>query len=134
MGIKGIDNVGVAVRDLDAVVEFFRTAVGLQVTGPEDGHPRSASITVGDRYLYVFETESASQPPKRADDLTANPPGLDHLSFTVDDVDEAFTALGGRGVRFDGQPETVAEWGMRLVRFQDPEGNGYYLVQNLGGN
>lgn len=47
------------------------------------------------------------------------------------DVDQAYASLQRRCVPFEGEPETVEAWGIRLVRFSDPEGNAYYLVQNL---
>ena len=131
MSIKGIDNVGIAVRDLDAVAGFFEHTVGLDVARDDEGQPRSASVQTGDRYLYVFETGAGRAPMHRGGDLVTNSPGLDHVSFAVADVDEAYGLLRGRGVPFEGEPETVDAWGIRLVRFRDPEGNGYYLVQNL---
>ena len=131
MIITGIDNVGIAVRNLDAVTGFFEDAVGLEVTRDDEGQPRSASVQAGDRYLYVFETSAAPGGAHRDAKLAANAPGLDHVSFSVADVDTAFAALRERGVPFEGEPETVAAWGIRLVRFCDPEGNAYYLVQNV---
>jgi catechol 2,3-dioxygenase-like lactoylglutathione lyase family enzyme len=131
VGIKGIDNVGIAVRDLDAVAGFFEHTVGLDVTRDDEGRPRSASVQTGDRYLYVFETGGGPAPVQRGGDLTTNSPGLDHVSFAVDDVDGAYASLRRRGVPFEGEPESVDAWGIRLVRFCDPEGNAYYLVQSL---
>lgn len=131
MSINGIHNVGIAVRDLDAVAGFFEHAVGLDLTRDDEGRPRSARVQTGDRYLYIFETAAGPAPVHRGGDLVTNSPGLDHVSFAVDDVDDAYRSLRRRGVSFEGEPETVDAWGIRLVRFCDPEGNGYYLVQNL---
>lgn len=131
VSILGIDNVGIAVRDLEVVAGFFEHTVGLDVARDEEGSPRSASVQAGDRYVYVFETSAGPVPGRREADLAANSPGLDHVSFTVADVDQAYASLRRRGVPFEGEPETVEAWGIRLVRFSDPEGNAYYLVQNL---
>jgi methylmalonyl-CoA/ethylmalonyl-CoA epimerase len=131
MAIEGIDNVGIAVRDLDAVAGFFDEKVGLEVERDESGEPRSATVKLGDGYLYVFETEGEPNGARRESTLTANPPGPDHLSFRVADVDAEVVRLRLRGVVFEGEPETNEAWGIRLVGFRDPEDNSYFLVQNL---
>jgi len=50
------------------------------------------------------------------------------VSFDVSDIEAAFATLAGRGVRFDGPPETQA-WGSRFAHFHDPDGNVLTLVQ-----
>jgi catechol 2,3-dioxygenase-like lactoylglutathione lyase family enzyme len=131
MGIEGIDNVGIAVGDLDRVTEFFAKQLGLEVEKYEDAVPPAATVTVGDRYLYVFAASGDPSAATREASLSTNSPGLDHISFRVPDVDGEVERLRERGVEFEGEPETVKEWSIRLARFRDPEGNSYYLVQNL---
>lgn len=128
MDIAGIDNVGIAVRDLDAVSSFFADQVGFEVTRYDDAEPPSAVVTVGERYMYLFRTGSETPSTARSAGLVHNPPGLDHISFRVDDMDAAYEELSARGVRFDREPTTDEQWGLRLVGFADPEGNRYFLV------
>jgi methylmalonyl-CoA/ethylmalonyl-CoA epimerase len=87
-------------------------------------------VHVGDRYLYVFETTGDPGQARRESTLGGNPPGLDHLSFRVGDVDAEAARLRERGVSLDGDPQTVEAWGIRLVGFRDPEDNAYYFVQS----
>lgn len=134
MGLQRIDNIGVAVRDVATIATFFQDTLELTVEVDLGGEPPSAQVNVSDQYLYVFQTTSSIPRANRGFDLVANPCGLDHISFTVDDVDETYTALRNRGVEFDGEPTTMAAWGLRLVAFRDPEGNGYYLVQRVTGS
>ena len=47
-------------------------------------------------------------------------PGIDHLCFIVDDVDEAYEELVSRGVEFDVEPMDYE--GNRLAFFKDPNG------------
>lgn len=131
MTVIGIDNIGVAARDAQTLGAFFAEKLGLEVTYDLEAEPPSATVQVGDRYLYVFQTRSTSGSAERSADLIGNPPGLDHISLTVADVDAAYRELSERGLTFAGEPETVEEWGLRLVGFNDPEGNSYFLVRNL---
>jgi methylmalonyl-CoA/ethylmalonyl-CoA epimerase len=131
MGISRIDNIGVAVRDLATNAKFFEDKLGLKVELYADGEPPAAMIHVGDQYLYMFQSTDGGGGEQRSSELVGNPRGLDHVSFTVDDVDASHAELRARGVELDGEPTTVEEWGIRMAAFRDPEGNSYFLVQNL---
>jgi catechol 2,3-dioxygenase-like lactoylglutathione lyase family enzyme len=134
MGITRIDNVGLAVRDVRASARYFEEALGFEVELAADGEPPSAVVHVGDQYLYVFQTsDDSSAGQERSPELVGNPPGLDHVSFTVDDVDATYRELRERGVEFKGEPATLEEWGIRTVAFRDPDGNSLFLVQAVEG-
>ncbi|MQA81839.1 MAG: VOC family protein [Streptosporangiales bacterium] len=131
MGITRIDNVGVAVRDVNATARFFKDRLGLNVELYVESEPPSAMVHVGDQYLYVFQTTNGADGDRRSSELVDNPRGLDHVSFTVEDVDATYAELRDRGVQFEGEPATVQEWRMRMVAFRDPDGNSLFLVQSL---
>src|SRR5690242_9682273 len=50
------------------------------------------------------------------------------LHFEVDNVDEVYSSLQGKGVRFDDRPVN-RPWGSRMASFRDPEG---YVVEIIG--
>lgn len=129
MTVRRIDNVGVAVRDVAAVAAFFADRVGLAVERHPEADPPAAVVTVGDAYLYVFQTSGEPAGAAREPALVANRPGVDHVSFTVDDVDAAYAEMSARGVAFLAEPATDEGWGIRLAPFRDPEDNLYFLVQ-----
>ena len=129
--ISRIDNIGVAVRDVEAVASFFERNLGMTVERYEEAQPSSAVVRIGQQYLYLFQTTDTAAPARRNPELSANPPGVDHISFTVSDVDASYALLCERGVQFDDPPATAEEWGIRMAAFRDPEGNIYYLVQPL---
>ena len=62
--------------------------------------------------------------------LFGNPPGIDHISFAVGDIDALYGELRGTGVVFGGAPEDQP-WGARLVGLKDPDGNNLYLLQRF---
>ena len=67
---------------------------------------------------------------KRDPSLAQNPPGIDHISFSVEDVNQMYTELKAEGVPFLGEPADQ-DWGARLVGFKDPDGKNLYLLQYL---
>lgn len=50
------------------------------------------------------------------------------LHFEVQDVDEVYTGLQRKGVKFSEKPANMP-WGTRMASFQDPEG---YTVEIIG--
>ena len=131
MAIMRLDNIGVAVHDVERIAQFFETDLGLPTELNLAAEPPSAQVTVGAQYLYVFQVTASTSAALRQPALNTNPPGVDHLSFTVDNIDVTYSELLERGVVFDGPPVAEEAWGLRLAGFQDPEGNRYYLVQSM---
>ena len=62
--------------------------------------------------------------------LFGKPPGIDHISLAVSDVDLLYTRLRQAGVVFAGPPEDQS-WGARMVGLKDPDGNNLYLLQRF---
>jgi len=50
------------------------------------------------------------------------------LHFEVENVDEVYSSLQGKGVKFDDRPVN-RPWGSRMASFRDPEG---YVVEIIG--
>ena len=126
--LKRLDNMGIAVRDLGRALEFYKDKLGLRVQYASE---RDFFATLGDVGFYVFRTEGKEGAPARSEDLYRNPPGYDHISFEVEDVDGSYEELRRRGVEFLYGPRTVAEWGLRLACFRDPDGNILYIIKRV---
>ena len=72
-------------------------------------------MAAGDARLFLFATRRADPPPVgRQIGLFENPPGIDHISFAVADVDGVYAKLSAAGVKFDGAPQDQS-WGARMV-------------------
>src|SRR5437588_5179035 len=114
MSIQHIAMMTAQVRDLDAMVAWYRDLLGLEVVGIEPDEfcllrAPHGSTTVG----------LATDHPERIPDR----PGIGWTpAFAVDDFDTFVSALRQRGVVFDAEEEGADE-GYRLVRVRDREGN-----------
>ena len=100
--IERFDNVGIAVRDFERAVDFYQR-LGFTISARYDETP-SAIFTAGEARLYIFGTASQDPPHRRDLSLFGNPPGVDHLSFWVGDVDAAYNSISERGVHFEAPP------------------------------
>jgi catechol 2,3-dioxygenase-like lactoylglutathione lyase family enzyme len=125
--VQGFDNIGVCVTDLQSSVAFYEL-LGLREAYRND---RGVLMAAGDARLFLFATRRVEPPPiDRQLGLFENPPGIDHISFAVADVDGVYAKLSAAGVKFDGAPQDQP-WGARMVGLKDPDGNNLYLLQKL---
>lgn len=130
MGMR-IDNMDIACRNVQAMVDFYHGLLGLDLFFPFEEGQTWAAIQAGDVTLYIFETDNSASNPRRNADLQHDPLGLDSFAFEVDDLDSAVA-------RFDGKVEWAADeerwdhptgtW-YRSRAFYDPEGNLLHLSE-----
>ena len=124
-----LDHVGIAVRDLDASLAFFRDALGLEVEVPEEVHAqrvRAHFIPVGQASLELLE---ATAPDSAiATYVEKRGPGIHHITLRVADIQGAIDQLRARGVRLvDETPRPGAEGA--LVAFVHPSAAHGVLVE-----
>lgn len=144
MTIKRMDNVGIVVEDLSAVVEFFR-ALGLElegratiagewagrVTGLGDQHVEVAMMVTPDGHSRL-ELSRFIAPAVIADHRAApvNALGYLRVMFAVDDLAATLERVSAHGARLVG--EVVDYEGVyRLCYIRGPEGLLIGLAQEL---
>jgi catechol 2,3-dioxygenase-like lactoylglutathione lyase family enzyme len=123
--IQGLDNVGLAARDLGRMLDFYTATLGFTAERGEN----DAWLTLGNLTIYLFVTHPRDNAHVvRTTDLYADPPGLDHLALRVASIEDASAELASKGVHFES--DIVGEPGeFRYRGFADPEGNMLYLVE-----
>src|SRR5262245_58719474 len=106
-----LDHVGIAVRDVDAALAFYREALGLEVEAPEDvvtQRVRVRHIPVGGAKLELLEATASDS--AIAQYVEKRGPGIHHITLRVDDIRAALEQLKARGVRLvDEEPRPGAE-------------------------
>src|SRR6476646_4152624 len=124
-----LDHVGIAVKDLNAALAFYRDALGLVVEAPEDvasQKVRAHFLPVGQSSLELLEATAPDSAIARYIDKRG--PGLHHITLRVDDIAAALDQLKARGVRLiDEQPRPGAE--AALVAFIHPTSAHGVLVE-----
>ena len=145
MTIKRMDNIGIIVDDLEAVIDFFRD-LGLELEGQQAVEGRWVDQVIGLEGVRVdmammrvpggqgrielskFHTPAAiSAEPKNA---PVNTLGIRRIMFAVDDIDDVLARLQGRGAELVGEV-TQYEDKYRLCYVRGPEGILVALAQQL---
>ncbi len=124
-----LDHIGIAVRDLDAALEFYRDALGLELGPAEEvasEQVRAQFLPVGDASLELLEATSEASAIARS--VERRGPGIHHITLRVDDLEAALARLKARGVRLvDEQPRPGA--GGSRVAFIHPSAAQGVLVE-----
>ena len=115
MRLRTLSYVTLFAVNFEEVKKLYRDTLGLPVAEENDN-------------FIMFETEGSRLAFHR---LKKAPPierPTVELHIGVRDVDDSFTALQAKGVKFDEKPANHA-WGTRSASFRDPE---RYVVEIVG--
>jgi methylmalonyl-CoA/ethylmalonyl-CoA epimerase len=124
-----IDHIGIAVADLAAALAFYRDALGLEVSAPEEvgsQRVRAHFIPAGGSALELLEATADDSPIAKY--VAKRGPGLHHITLRVENIHAALEELKARGVRLiDAAPRTGAHGS--LVAFIHPSSAHGVLVE-----
>ncbi len=124
-----LDHIGVAVRDLDEALRFYRDALGLDVSAPVEvstDHVRAVFVPVGSSSIELLEATSPESPIARA--IERRGEGLHHVTLAVDDLQAALAQLKARGVRLIDETPRPGVHNSR-VAFVHPSSTGGVLLE-----
>jgi methylmalonyl-CoA/ethylmalonyl-CoA epimerase len=129
-----LDHIGIAVRDLDATLAFYRDALGLDIAASEEvpsQQVRAHFVAVGEPRLEFLEATAPDSPIAKYVDKRG--PGLHHITLRVDDIQGALDRLKAKGVRLiDTEPRPGAEGS--LIAFVHPAATGGVLIELKQGH
>jgi methylmalonyl-CoA/ethylmalonyl-CoA epimerase len=129
-----IDHVGIAVRDLEASIEFYSSTFGLTVAGRETNETqgvREAMLYVADApggasYVQLLEPLADDTPVGKF--LAARGEGVHHIGYGVDDVARALDDLRAKGVRLVDERPRHGSLGASIA-FLHPKSVGGVLTE-----
>ena len=124
-----LDHLGIAVPDLDAALEFWRDALGLELVDVEvveSEGVRTAFLPVGDASIELLEP--INEKGVIARHLERRGPGLHHICMKVDGLQSHLNQLDAAGVQLvDRQPRPGAHG--KRVAFIHPKSAGGVLLE-----
>ena len=126
-----IDHVGVAVRDFDKAVAFYRDVFGMQLVHEETNEEQGvheAMMAVGGSGSCVQILAPLTPESTIAKYLERSGEGLQQVAYRVEDVDKVCAILRERGVRLL-YPEPKRGTADSRINFVHPKDAGGVLVE-----
>jgi methylmalonyl-CoA/ethylmalonyl-CoA epimerase len=134
-GLTRLDHVGIACRDLDASIEFYRSTYGFEVEHEEVNEEqgvREAMLRIngtddgGATYLQLLEPTRPDSPVAKF--LDRHGEGVHHLAFGTGDVAASAAGIGATGVRVLDKEPRRGTLGSSIV-FLHPKDCGGVLTE-----
>jgi methylmalonyl-CoA epimerase len=100
ISLTDIDHIGIAVNDLEAAVDTYRTLLGLDPIHRErveDQGVDEVLFRTGTSYIQLLGALGPDTPVGRS--LATRGPGLHHIAYRVSNIDEALDHLRSVGAR-----------------------------------
>lgn len=122
MLIVKVEHIGIMVGDLDRSIAFYQEVLGLElVERRKNNAAEIAFFKAGDAEIELIAGSTA--PYEKTDGV------VNHLTFTVTDLDAAYQVLKDKGVELIN-PEPIPIWdGMRVLFFRGPDGEKLELFE-----
>ncbi len=123
-----IHHIAIVVRDLDAALEFYRDALGLEVTErrevPDEG-VEIAFLPTGEAEIELLRPLSDEGGVARF--LEKRGEGLHHVCLAVEDIEAAMERLQAAGARLLSEEPRVGTHGTRYVFVHPRSAHGVLL-------
>ena len=125
-----LDHIGIAVKDLDAAIRFYRDVLGLELERVEEvpeERVRIAMFRVGDVHIELLQgTDPESAISKF---IEKRGEGIHHIAIHVDDVDAKTEELKAKGVTLTYDKPREVAGGSRKINFIHPRNTFGVLLE-----
>jgi methylmalonyl-CoA/ethylmalonyl-CoA epimerase len=127
--LEKINHIGIAVTSLDEALPFYRDNLGMSFQGIEEVAEQKvkvAMLQIGEAKIELLEPTGPESPVARF--IEKNGPGIHHLAYEVDDMEQAIARLEQQGVKMiDRTPRNGAHGA--LIAFVHPKSSGGVLTE-----
>src|SRR3954464_5106653 len=122
-----IAHIGIAVPELDRVLELYRDVLGLaEVPLSDSDGARIVGLAAGESLVELLEAERPDSPIGKF--VAKRGPGIHHVCFAVDDLEGTLARCRAKGIRLiDERPRPGAE-GKRIA-FLHPSSTSGVLIE-----
>jgi methylmalonyl-CoA/ethylmalonyl-CoA epimerase len=122
-----IAHIGIAVRELDSGLAFFRDVLGLPEVPLDDADgARIVGLAAGESLVELLEAADPESPIAKF--VSKRGPGIHHVCFAVDDLDGTLERCRSAGVRLIDEHPRLGADGKRIA-FLHPSSTGGVLVE-----
>jgi len=129
MKTKGVDHIGVAVKDLREASNYYRNQLGLEVSETHDlpqQKLRMAYVNTGATRLELLEP--TSEDSVIAKFIQKSGEGIHHICLIVEDIERSLAELKSKGVRLIDEKPRINAHGEKIA-FINPKSSRRVLLE-----
>lgn len=122
-----IAHIGIAVRSLGESTPFYRDILGLPEVALDDADGAAiAGFASGESLVELLESRVPDSPIGKF--IERRGPGIHHICFVVDDIEDTLSRCRAAGVRLIDETPRIGAEGKRIA-FLHPSSTGGVLVE-----
>lgn len=127
--VKKLDHIAIAVHNVEEAAKFYQKMLGLELRNVEvvrEQKTRVGFFSVGETSIELVEPAADDSPLVKF--LQTEGPGIHHLCFEVEDIEDEIKTLTQKGAHLiDKSPRPGAH--QSRVAFLHPKGTGGVLIE-----
>ncbi len=134
--IKAIDHIGIMTSDLQKSAKFYTDVLGFSIAVKMEMAEVGLSVVFVEKAGSKIELMEyrGKNAPKRSKGVEIaiggrSIPINDHITFSVDNIEDTVTEFKEKGVVFNSEPMEL-EGGVKLASFKDPDGMLIELIEH----
>jgi methylmalonyl-CoA/ethylmalonyl-CoA epimerase len=122
-----IAHIGIAVTAMDALLPLYRDVLGMPEVPLDDADGAAiAGLAAGESLIELLEARSDDSPIGKF--VARRGPGIHHVCFAVDDLDDTLSRCRAAGLRLIDETPRIGAEGKRIA-FLHPSSTGGVLVE-----
>lgn len=125
-----LDHIGIAVKNLEEAVRFYRDVLGLELEGVEEvpeENVKVAMFRVGETHIELLQ--GTTQESAISKFIEKKGEGIHHIAIRVDDVDKSVEDLKSKGATLVYDKSKLVSKGSRKINFIHPKSAGGVLLE-----
>ena len=129
MKVGKVDHIGIAVKNLDETLKFYRDILGLECMGTEvveEQKVKVAFLPIGDTEIELLESTEDDGPIAKF--IEKKGEGIQHIAFKVVNIEEAIENMKAKGVRMIDEKPRYGAGGAKIA-FCHPKSTNGVLVE-----
>jgi len=126
--IRKIDHIGVAVKDIDEAVRFYRDNLGLGIEGTEEINEQKvkvAFIPLGESRIELLQSTDPTGPIAKF--IEKRGEGIHHIALEVEGIEETLRKLKEKGVQLIDEKPRIGAHEMKIAFLHPRSAKGVLL-------
>ncbi len=126
--LKNIDHLGIAVNNLSDSMDLYENILGLECHGQETVEDQEVNVAfykIGDTKIELLESTSSNGPIARH--IVARGQGLQHIAYSVANIEEAISDLMAKGIIMLDKTPRFGAGGSRIAFLHPKSTNGILI-------